>query len=81
MEEWVEMNEGVREAVGSMRVSMAWSDLAVLQGRWQAMAGMVERTLARLTSWFKSWLAGRNPSRRGGTQPSLSEGIPSDELV
>ncbi|KAA1096451.1 hypothetical protein PGT21_017139 [Puccinia graminis f. sp. tritici] len=33
------------------------------------------------TSWFKSWLAGRNPSRRGGTQPSSSEGISSDELV
>ncbi|KAA1088016.1 hypothetical protein PGTUg99_019242 [Puccinia graminis f. sp. tritici] len=54
MEEWVEMNEGVREAVCSMRGSMARSDLAVLQARWQAMAGMVERTLARL-----SYLAGQ----------------------
>ncbi|KAA1138239.1 hypothetical protein PGTUg99_025521 [Puccinia graminis f. sp. tritici] len=31
MEEWVEMNEGVREAVSSMRVSMARSDLAVVK--------------------------------------------------
>ncbi|KAA1079551.1 hypothetical protein PGT21_015691 [Puccinia graminis f. sp. tritici] len=75
MEEWVEMNEGVREAVCSMRGSMARSDLAVLQARWQAMAGMVERTLARL-----SYLAGQAGGRQSHQALLVRAAVPIVKL-